>query len=121
MSKLVHFELPAADAKRAKGFWSGLLGWKYQTFEGPVEYHMLDTQKTPGGAIYPGEDAGSGPIVYFGVDDIDASLAKVRELAGEVLQEKQPIPGVGWFARCRDTEGNRFSLFESDESVAPGY
>jgi predicted enzyme related to lactoylglutathione lyase len=45
----------------------------------------------------------------------------VRELGGEVLLEKQPIPGVGWFARFRDTEGNKFSLFESDESVAPGY
>jgi hypothetical protein len=82
---------------------------------------MHDTEETHGGAIYPSEEPGSGPIVYFGVDDIDTSLAKVRELGGEVLQEKQPIPGVGWFARCRDTEGNRFSLFESDESVAPGY
>ena len=28
-----------------------------------------------------------------------------------------PIPHVGWFAHCTDTEGNEFSLFESDESV----
>ena len=28
-----------------------------------------------------------------------------------------PIPHVGWFARCTDTEGNEFSLFQSDESV----
>jgi hypothetical protein len=24
---------------------------------------------------------------------------------------------VGWFARCKDSEGNEFSLFQSDESV----
>jgi hypothetical protein len=24
---------------------------------------------------------------------------------------------VGWFARCHDTEGNAFSLFQSDETV----
>jgi hypothetical protein len=95
VSKLVHFELPAADAERAKGFWGGLLGWKFQSWDGPVEYHMLDTQEMPGGAIFPSEDPGTGPIVYFGVDDIDGSLAKVRELGGQVDQEKQPIPGVG--------------------------
>jgi predicted enzyme related to lactoylglutathione lyase len=25
-----------------------------------------------------------------------------------------PIPGVGWFALCADTEGNRFGLIEND-------
>jgi hypothetical protein len=61
-----------------------------------------------------------GPIVYYGSDDIDADLAKVRAAGGKA-EDKQPIPHVGWFARCRDTEGNPFSLFQSDESVqAPG-
>ena len=27
------------------------------------------------------------------------------------------FPHVGWFAHCSDTEGNTFSLFQSDESV----
>jgi predicted enzyme related to lactoylglutathione lyase len=81
---------------------------------------MLDGSE-PGGAIYPDPDtAGSGPIVYFGTSNIDASIAKARELGGSA-DDKQPIPSIGWFARCKDTEGNRFSLFEADESVpAPG-
>jgi predicted enzyme related to lactoylglutathione lyase len=54
--------------------------------------------------------------VYFDCDDIDASLAKVGEHGGE-SGEKQPIPHVGWFAHCTDTEGNGFGLFQSDESV----
>jgi hypothetical protein len=72
-------------------------------------------------AIYPDADtAGSGPVVYFGTSDIDASIAKARELGGSA-DDKQPIPSIGWFARCVDTEGNRFSLFQPDESVpAPG-
>jgi predicted enzyme related to lactoylglutathione lyase len=48
----------------------------------------------------------------------------VREAGGEA-EDKQPIPGVGWFTRCKDTEGNPFGLFQTDESVqmpegAPG-
>ncbi len=91
--QLVHFELPAGDAARAREFWKSLFGWKFQDWEGPVEYYMLDTS------------------------DIDASIAKARELGGSA-DDKQPIPTIGWFARCVDTEGNRFSLFQADESVA---
>ena len=48
----------------------------------------------------------------------------MRELGGKA-DDKQPIPGIGWFARCKDSEGNSFSLFQGDESVtmpegAPG-
>ena len=56
--------------------------------------------------------------VYFDTDDIDKTIAKARELGGKA-DNKQPIPHVGWFSRCVDTEGNEFSLFQSDESVAP--
>lgn len=31
--------------------------------------------------------------------------------------EKQPIPGQGWFAACTDPDGNNFSLFQNDPSV----
>ena len=76
-------------------------------------------QGEPGGAIYPTDAEVNGPLVYFGSDDIDADIAAVRELGGRA-EDRQPIPGVGWFARCEDTEGNHFSLFQSDESVPAG-
>ena len=112
--KIVHFELPAADAERGKAFWSGLFGWQFGDSAMPgMEYYMVE-----GGALYPSEElAGKGPIVYWDTDDIRTSVARVRELGGEA-DEVLPIPHVGWFARCRDTEGNAFSLFQSDESVA---
>jgi hypothetical protein len=111
--KIVHFEVPAGDAARAKGFWGSLMGYTFRDMEG-VEYHMFEGE--PGGAIYPSESPGSGLIVYFGVADIDAAVARTRELGGQA-EDKQPIPHIGWFAHCRDTEGNTFSLFQSDESV----
>jgi uncharacterized protein len=115
--RLVHFELPADDTARARDFWSSLFGWTFRGWDGPIEYHMTEGVD-PGGAIYPADGDERGPIVYFDVDDMDAAIGRVRELGGEA-DDKQPIPGVGWFARARDTEGNRFSLYQSDES-APG-
>ena len=113
--KLVHFELPAADAARARGFWSGVFGWEFGDPMG-AEYWMTRTGEEQGGAIYPADH--TGLLAYFDSDDIDATLAKIRE-AGGTADDKQPIPHVGWFAHCTDTEGNRFGVFESDESVGP--
>ena len=115
--RLVHFELPAKDDARAVEFYGSLFGWTFNSADMPgIRYHMTNAGGEPAGAIYPSESGLRGPIVYFDTDDIDATLARVRELGGEA-EDKQPIPGIGWFARCRDTEDNEFSLFQPDESV----
>jgi len=117
--KLVHFEIPAQDTGRARKFWSGVFGWKFGDSAMPdMEYYMVQTSSEQGGAVYPHQAGERGPIVYFDTDDIDKTIAKARELGGKA-DDKQPIPHVGWFARCVDTEGNEFSLFQSDESVTP--
>ena len=113
---IVHFEINAKDASRVKRFYSSLFGWKYKDSQIPgIEYYVIDGV-SPGGAINPMQQE-AGPVVYFDTDDIDASIAKVRG-GGGTSEDKQPIPHVGWFTHCKDTEGNDFSLFQSDESVA---
>jgi predicted enzyme related to lactoylglutathione lyase len=115
--EIVHVEFPARDADRATAFYNGLFGWEFRDSGMPgIDYRMFEGQ--PGGAVFTADSAGDGPIVYFGTDDIDAAIAKVRELGGEA-EGKQPIPGVGWFTRVKDPDGNSWSFFQSDESVAP--
>jgi predicted enzyme related to lactoylglutathione lyase len=117
--RLVHFELPADDAARAQDFWGNLFGWKFKSWgdDAPTPYYMTGAGGEPGGAIYPSDTGERGPIVYFSTEDIDAHVAQINELGGRA-EAKQPIPGVGWFARCWDTEGNAFSLFQADESIS---
>ena len=116
---LVHFELPASDPARAKTFWGSLFGWSFQPPWGGMEYHLTDGLQ-PGGAIFGAEQTPVGHVVvYFDTEDIDGTVARVRELGGEA-EDKQPIPHVGWFSGCKDSEGNEFSLFQSDESAQPG-
>ena len=116
--KMVHFELPATDGDRARRFWSGVFGWEFAESGIPgMDYSMVRTGEEQGGAVYTSPDtAGTGTIVYFDTDDIDASIEKVRQGGGS-SDDKMPIPHVGWFTHCKDTEGNSFSLFQSDESV----
>ena len=115
--RLVHFEFPAEDTARAREFYGRLFSWSFNSWDGEVEYHMTEAGGEPGGAIYPSQEGERGPVVYFDTDDIDAHVARVRELGGSA-QDKAPIPGVGWFARCTDSEGNAFSLYQTDDSAA---
>lgn len=119
--KLVHFEIAGSDDSRAMGFYKQVFGWQFQDSGMPgVSYNLTEAGGEPGGAVYAMEGVEPGILVYFDSDDIEASIASVREAGGQA-DDKQPIPGVGWFSHCTDTEGNRFGLFLSDESVqAPG-
>jgi predicted enzyme related to lactoylglutathione lyase len=115
---IVHFEIPAQDTARAKNFWGTLFGYQFQSMEGPMEYHMFQTGENEGGGIYPQPEGETGLITYFLIEDIDQAREQVRELGGSA-EEKEPVPGMGWYARAQDTEGNAFSLWQSDESAPP--
>ena len=115
--KLVHVEINAADSDRAQGFWSGVFGWEVGPPMSPeMDYRMFRTAEDQGGAIVGTDE--KGPLrVYFDTEDIDATIAKVRELGGEA-EDKLPVQGYGWFAACSDTEGNAFSLWQADEGAS---
>ncbi len=118
--KIVHVEFPAQDVDRAEKFWEAVGGWSIEASMPGVDYRTFQ-EGDQGGGVYAGD---GGTLVYYGGDDIDADTARVREAGGEA-EDKQPIPGIGWFSHCKDTEGNSFGLFQSDESVqmpegAPG-
>jgi predicted enzyme related to lactoylglutathione lyase len=116
--QMVHFEIPAGDTAKASEFWGGLFGWQWQSFPGsPTEYLMTRFSDTTGGAIYaPDPPNKRGTRVYFDVDDVNAGAARVKELGGEA-GEAMPVPGMGWFSICKDTEGNEFGLWQTDSDA----
>jgi len=116
--QMVHLEIPAGDTGKAREFWGSLFGWEWQAFEGPTEYHMTRFSDTSGGAIMQAEGSERGTRVYFDVDDINAGVSRVKELGGEA-SDAMPVPGMGWFSTCKDTEGNDFGLWQNDPSAAP--
>lgn len=113
--KLVHFELAAKDGKAAKDFYAKLFGWTYKdaSVAGVGDYFLIDGAE-PGGALSGYTD--KGPLVYFGTEDIEASIRKVRDLGGKA-EDKQPIPGQGWWSGVTDPFGNSYGLFQDDHSV----
>lgn len=53
----------------------------------------------------------------MGVDSVDEATKTIVNKGGKVQNEKMPVPGMGWFAICEDTEGNRVGVFEVDASA----
>jgi predicted enzyme related to lactoylglutathione lyase len=117
--EIVHIEINADDTAQAQTFYSGLFGWEFAAYPGgPNEYLMTRIGDASGAAITNAEPGKQGTRTYFAVDDIRAGAARVRELGGHA-DEPMPVPGMGWFATCRDPHGNAFGIWQTDES-APG-
>jgi uncharacterized protein len=131
-NRVVHFEIEAKDAKRAAKFYADAFGWNMdhqgEDFGGYVVVTTGD-RKEPGGingGIFQNDKKELNAYsCVVGVDDIDKAIADVKKAGGKVfddnktpdgklLGEKVDIPGIGIYAKCEDTEGNRFTLLQPD-------
>ena len=124
MARPNHFEIPVDDPDRAENFYAKVFDWKFQRFEGaPSYYGMASTgDGDPGinGALYQ-RTPEAGTVLTMGVESIEETTARITEHGGRVITDKSPIPGMGYYATCQDSEGNTIGLFVSDESAqAPG-
>ncbi len=121
MPKVVHFELPADDTKRAVEFYKSVFGWTITSWEGPNEYWLItagrDDEPGINGAITPRNMPGQVTTDTIAVESVDDSVKKIEEAGGTVVMSKQVIPGIGYIAYCKDTEGNLFGILQPDMSV----
>ena len=127
MDKVQHFEIPADDLARARTFYEASFGWKTTPFPMPdgSEYIGLITgpvdeknmRKEPGfinGGMYKrgGSFPATGPTIAAIVEDLDASLEKIKTAGGSFVMEKKEIAGMGWYAYVKDTEGNVVGVWQ---------
>ena len=126
MPRPIHFEIPADEPSRAIRFYEQVFGWSFQKWEGPMPYWIIKTGEGPGidGGLLPrkGSVTPDAPMIAYvctiEVTALEDQLAKVLSLGGAIALPKQPIPGVGWLAYAKDTEGNVFGLMQNDPAAA---
>jgi predicted enzyme related to lactoylglutathione lyase len=126
MACVVHFEVHAADPARAARFYESAFGWRV-THIPALDYWMIATGDGPG--IDGGLLRRRGPppseglpvnafVCTLGVDDLDAALAAGLAAGGTQAVPRMAIPGVGYVAYMKDTEGNIFGLHQEDPTAA---
>ena len=117
---IVWFEIPADDPERAKSFYSQLFGWKINKFPAMADYWHIDTggaDASPDGGLMPRKHPGHTITNYVYVDSVEKGAAKVEKLGGEICVPKMAVPEMGYFAICKDTEGNTFALWERNTNA----
>jgi uncharacterized protein len=115
---LVHFEIPVNDPEKTSRFYEQMFQWKFNKMPGgPMDYWLI-SHKEAGenetmGGLYKRTMGEIGFINYFGVANIDQSLAKAKSLGATVVRPKAEIPNIGWFVILQDPDNNTFALFQS--------
>jgi uncharacterized protein len=119
-NRIIHFDITADDPVRAQKFYGEIFGWKFDKWNAPMEYWLVKT----GDEKHPGIDGGlskrgtgAESMNTIDVPSIEEYAKKIQSKGGQVIVPKMPIQGVGYFAKCKDTEGNTFGIIEMDQNA----
>jgi predicted enzyme related to lactoylglutathione lyase len=110
------FELHTRYYDKAVAFYRDVFGWEPYTAadEPDFRYTTLgEGQNMLAGIMddspYPDDGVHSGWVLYFRVDDVDATLEQVEALGGKIERPAEDTP-YGRMAACADPTGTRFKL-----------
>lgn len=109
-------ELLTNDPDRVAHFFGDLFGWATRTSQSIMEgkYRLLlNADDQVGGMLRIEPEWGEMPsnwIVYFGVDDCDATIAEAERCGGRLLFPAMEIENVGRFAYLQDPQGAVFAV-----------
>ena len=113
---LVWNALASPDLDASSAFYSSLFGWTVAPFEGsPEPYLSIKNGDANNGGIRGLAQPGMPPhwMVYFGVEDLDAALAKLGELGGTVHAGPIDIQ-IAKIAVVADPQGAVFALYAGE-------
>ena len=115
--RFVWYDLMTTDPDAAQSFYTKLIGWGTQAWDGPMPYTMWTNNDTPLGGVMTLPDeakqAGAPPhwLAYIYTSYVDGTVAKAEENQGKVLVPAQDIPEVGRFAVLADPQGAAFAVY----------
>ncbi|MBD7984974.1 VOC family protein [Sporosarcina sp. Sa2YVA2] len=130
MGRVIHFEIHVNDMDKAKAFYGEVFDWTFQDWSDyagmPYFGVVTGEEKELGinGALMLRQSAPPEPnqalngyVCTIGVEDYDATEAKIIQNGGTVAMPKAALPGMAWQGYYLDTEGNIFGLHQPDENA----
>lgn len=118
-------DLTVPDAAVVRDFYRAVVGWEVGEVDmGEYSDYMMNRpggQATAGVCWARGANAGLPAqwLIYITVADLDQSLARCRELGGEVLAGPKGSPGKPRYAIVRDPAGAVAALYDPGPAI-PG-
>jgi predicted enzyme related to lactoylglutathione lyase len=128
MARVIHFEVHADNPERAIQFYQEVFGWEFSKWAGPTDYWLVSTGPNDKPGINGGlmRRHGPGPVEMQAVNSyvctvdstsVDETVKTALANGGTLAHAKMPIPGVGWLANVKDTEGNIVGIMQSDPAA----
>jgi predicted enzyme related to lactoylglutathione lyase len=121
MPRPIHFEISADDPQRALAFYQAVFGWTSSKWEGPLDYWLIqtgeDTEPGINGGLMQRMSPEDSTVNTVQVSSVDECLEKVTAAGGTIAMPKMAIPGIGYVAYCKDTEGNVFGVMHPDPAA----
>lgn len=110
---VVHAEIRSGNPDATRAFYSELFGWKYSDGAFPG-YTFVDTGAAGAlpTAIGPLQGGADSVLLFVGVEDVAATLARAEELGGRTIQPAQSVPGVT-FGVFADAQGHKVGVAAS--------
>lgn len=109
-------DITAQDAERSRTFYRELLGWEIRVEES-MNYGLVqpNAERLPGGIGQASVDSPHPAVVvvYFAVDDLDATLERSEALGAQALVPAWELPGMGRMAVIGDPDGNRIGVWQT--------
>jgi len=107
-------DLISPDVAGSAAFYRDLFGWDIQELA-PGEYWSIANGANRNGGMMP-MPPGSHPAwnLYFAVDDVDATVARARELGGDTVMGPMDVPNGGRLAVLRDPQNAVFSVLTGE-------
>ncbi len=121
MGKVVHFEIPADDVKRASEFYKKVFDWE-MTAVPEMDYTMVTSgPKTDQDVKWPFINGGmmkrtagiSSPVVVMDVKDLNATLKLLEENGGKIIKGSQSVGDMGFIAYVTDSENNVVGVWQN--------
>jgi predicted enzyme related to lactoylglutathione lyase len=104
-----------ADAEAAQGFYSSLLGWRFeQMSEEPPYWVIFNGERSQGGMTVPPSGVPSNWFPYFGVIGLEETMQLAEASGGKPFLGPIDVPN-GRFALLQDPQGAAFAILESEQ------
>lgn len=116
--QFVWYDLMSPDVDGATTFYTEVVGWGTQKWDGPAPYTMWTASEVPIGGVVPltSEHASAGVVphwmAYITVDDVDATMEKAKSKGATVVAEPRDIPDTGRMAVMRDPQGALIAVYK---------
>ncbi len=122
MNRVTHFEIYTDDPEAVRPFYEDVFGWKFNKFDGPMDYWLVTTGSDGepginGGLTRPREGQSPGTLNTIAVPSLDQSIRKIEQRRGKICVPKMAIPKVGWLAYAEDPAGNVFGIIQPDTNA----